>query len=316
MTPQAILEAGRSSADVLTTFGEGGGATGAFGMDPAGRASSGDHSAAPFGRGKQPIKHHQTAVITAAGSVYVPQHVADAVKKHAAQRGNFTGDTLPPLVQQFQRAAQEQLREAARPPSLSSLRDLQARQEHLTAQLPGPKHEVAQWRRRMQRLTALAEQLQTEHCRGPAAILVAAARRTGLLSNYDIDGRKVAELLRRWRATELQVHEASVEAKDNVRYLMTLDRFVEPLYSQHPRRIIDALPSLLNSCKMIHTSSRFYNTTERMTRLLQRVANQLIHACRRGILQGQHPSQLWIRPLDGVLVDLEACLALSEAFQE
>ena len=135
------------------------------------------------------------------------------------------------MVAQFQATTREQLRDAARPPTLADLRTLQRRQEYLSEALPGPKHEVAQWRRRMQRLTALAEQLQTEHCRGPAAILVAAARRSGVLAGHGIDSRFVAELLRRWRATELQVHEASVEAKDNVRYLMTLDRFVEPLYS-------------------------------------------------------------------------------------
>ncbi len=47
------------------------------------------------------------------------------------------------------------------------------------------------------------------------------------------------------------------EAKDNVKYLSTLEKFVDPLYIGDPVSIIDALPALLNSLKMIHTIARY-----------------------------------------------------------
>ena len=36
---------------------------------------------------------------------------------------------------------------------------------------------------------------------------------------------------------------------------------------------------MMNSLKMIYTIARYYNTTERMTGLMCRISNQLIHAC-------------------------------------
>lgn len=50
------------------------------------------------------------------------------------------------------------------------------------------------------------------------------------------------------------------EAKDNVKYLHTLEKFIEPLYDGNPDSIKDTLPALMNSIKMIHTIARYYNT--------------------------------------------------------
>lgn len=52
--------------------------------------------------------------------------------------------------------------------------------------------------------------------------------------------------------------EAANEAKDNVKFLYTLERFIEPLYSGTATTIIDTLPALMNSIKMIHTIARYY----------------------------------------------------------
>lgn len=54
----------------------------------------------------------------------------------------------------------------------------------------------------------------------------------------------------------MNVTEAANEAKDNVKFLYTLERFIEPLYSGTATTIIDTLPALMNSIKMIHTIAR------------------------------------------------------------
>ena len=66
----------------------------------------------------------------------------------------------------------------------------------------------------------------------------------------------VFALLRRWKQTDIAITEAANEAKDNVKYLFTLEKFIEPLYTQDPVAIVDTLPALLNSIKMIHTIAR------------------------------------------------------------
>ena len=74
--------------------------------------------------------------------------------------------------------------------------------------------------------------------------------------------------------------EAANEAKDNVKYLFTLERFIEPLYTGTATTIIDTLPALTNSIKMIHTIARYYSTTERMTILFARITDQMIVNCK------------------------------------
>jgi dynein heavy chain len=77
----------------------------------------------------------------------------------------------------------------------------------------------------------------------------------------------------KWRSIELRVTEALNEAKDNVKYLQTLEKFIEPLYDGTPETIKETLPALMNSIKMIHTIARYYNTNERMTGLFVKITN-------------------------------------------
>jgi len=82
------------------------------------------------------------------------------------------------------------------------------------------------------------------------------------------------------------------EAKDNVKYLTTLEKFIEPLYKGTPQQIIDALPALMNVIKMIHTIARFYNTADKMTGLFMKITNQMIKNCKERILSIAASKQL------------------------
>jgi dynein heavy chain len=69
-----------------------------------------------------------------------------------------------------------------------------------------------------------------------------------------------------------------------VKYLQTLERFIEPLYNGTPETIKEVLPALMNSIKMIHTIARYYNTNERMTGLFVKITTEMITRCRWYIL--------------------------------
>lgn len=64
-------------------------------------------------------------------------------------------------------------------------------------------------------------------------------------------------LLRRWKQIDVNITESANEAKDNVKYLYTLERFIDPLYTGNSDTITDTLPALMNSIKMIHTIARY-----------------------------------------------------------
>jgi dynein heavy chain len=69
-----------------------------------------------------------------------------------------------------------------------------------------------------------------------------------------------------------------------VKYLSTLEKFIEPLYEGTPDSIKDTLPALMNSIKMIHTIARYYNTNDRMTGLFIKITQQMITNCKNNIL--------------------------------
>lgn len=61
------------------------------------------------------------------------------------------------------------------------------------------------------------------------------------------------------------------ESEDNVTYLYALKKYWLPLYSMEPIDMASYLPSLMYAIRMIYATSRFFNTTERITTLLVKV---------------------------------------------
>ncbi|GBG33121.1 Dynein heavy chain 5, axonemal [Hondaea fermentalgiana] len=173
----------------------------------------------------------------------------------------------------------------------------------------GPMTELEAWKRRMQRLTSITEQLKTKDCKTVIAVL------SSLTKNpQDSNRQKVFSLLRRWKQIDINITEAANEAKDNVKYLFTLEKFIEPLYSGTPESVVDTLPALMNSIKMIHTIARYYNTMERMTNLFSKITNQMISCCKKCILV-ENPD-LWSQDPEALVQRLEACLKLNDSYQE
>jgi len=109
----------------------------------------------------------------------------------------------------------------------------------------GPKGELNYWHTRMQRLTSITEQIKRKDCKNVIGLLSLLTK-----NSSDQSKAKIFLLLRRWKQIDIGITEAANEAKDNVKYLFTLQRFIEPLYSGTASSIIDTLPALMNSIKV------------------------------------------------------------------
>ena len=112
--------------------------------------------------------------------------------------------------------------------------------------LEGPKGEVEHWRTRTQQLSSITDQLKRKECRYVVGILSAYTKG----ATNDHAKLKIVGLLRKWKQIDIETTEAANEAKDNLKYLSTLQRFIEPLYSGSAQSIIDTLPALINSIKV------------------------------------------------------------------
>ena len=142
----------------------------------------------------------------------------------------------------------------------------QMRQE---ADCVGPRAELDHWKKRLARFSSLTESLRSQECKSVVSLLIASK----------------SKVLKTWRELDARITDCTNEAKDNVKYLYTLERYCEPLYKGAPGGMEECLPGLMNAVRMINSYSRYYNTPERMTALFVKVTNQMITACRSHITE-------------------------------
>jgi dynein heavy chain len=134
----------------------------------------------------------------------------------------------------------------------------------------------------MRKLTGISEQLRSKNCRTVYDALTAYSNVTSAEGGKPRDSIYLATS--KWRGIMLRVTEALNESKDNVKYLQTLEKFIDPLDNGSPESIKEILPALMNSIKMIHTIARYYNTNERMTGLFMKITASMIKTCKLTIL--------------------------------
>lgn len=163
----------------------------------------------------------------------------------------------------------------------------------------GPNAELAHWKARMIKFNCIYDQLKSASCQQVVGILTAA---------------KVRNLVKTWQDLEVRIADAANEAKDNVKYLHTLDRYCAPIYQSDPVGMIAAIPGLINAIKMVHGMSQHYNTSERMTSIFVKITNQMITSCKSYIYESG--TNLWEQNRPKLVERLIQCGALNEAYQK
>eukprot|EP00884_Botryococcus_braunii_P014228 jgi/Botrbrau1/22806/Bobra.0132s0131.1 len=131
------------------------------------------------------------------------------------------------------------------------------------AERADPLAELHFWRTRDQDLSGITQQLDGAGVTQVVAVLSQA--KSSSLPNF----LALRDLIQR---------EADV-ARNNLRFLQILEAPCEALAKAQPQDIPGMLPKLVDSARVVWNLSRFYNTPERMTSLLRKIANQIISSC-------------------------------------
>jgi dynein heavy chain len=178
----------------------------------------------------------------------------------------------------------------------------------------GPRSELERWKFRMQRLTKVNDFFKGEDYR--------------LVSQYFHEQKnklssKIQSMINDMKQKKIDSYTAYAEARDNVKYLSTLEIYFDPLYNKGPDNIIDSLQSLMNSLKLISFTARYYDSTK-MTNLFSKITSQMINNCIDYILDkktkngmaNSDPNFLWEQQPDDLIQKFEKCIELYKCYKE
>uniref|UniRef100_A0A8C0G760 Dynein heavy chain tail domain-containing protein n=1 Tax=Chelonoidis abingdonii TaxID=106734 RepID=A0A8C0G760_CHEAB len=155
----------------------------------------------------------------------------------------------------------------------------------------GPLTELEHWKRMSAKFNFIIEQIKGPSCKAVINVLNVGH----------------SKLLKMWRELDARITDTANESKDNVRYLYTLEKVCQPLYNYDLVSMAHGIQNLINAIRMIHSVSRYYNTSERMTSLFIKVTNQMVTACKAYITDGGL-SRVWDQDTPVVIKKIQVCM--------
>ncbi|XP_047128116.1 dynein axonemal heavy chain 8 isoform X1 [Hydra vulgaris] len=162
----------------------------------------------------------------------------------------------------------------------------------------GPIAELEHWRQRRAKFNTLLDQIRHPQCKTVIIILVLAK----------------SKVIKIWKELNNRITDSANEAKDNVKYLDTIERSCEPLYESDPSKMITSIAKLISAIQIIHSTSQYYNTPQRMTSLFIKVTNQMVTACKDYITE-RNKEKIWDQPRQSLIEKLNICNQLNKEYQ-
>ncbi|KAM9316607.1 uncharacterized protein PAF06_007656 [Gastrophryne carolinensis] len=146
-----------------------------------------------------------------------------------------------------------------------------------------PLTELQRWHQRQKMLGLITEQLRGKECKSVIGVIISAK----------------SKLLKRWKAVDIGITEATNATKDRVKYLEALYRHLELLATDtDPMSLINnVLPGLFNGIQQIENMTKYFAKNGYLGLLLTKVSNQLTQNCKlflkESLTAGSSEDRLW-----------------------
>lgn len=124
-----------------------------------------------------------------------------------------------------------------------------------------------------------------------------------------------SKLVKRYEELDYKLTVAHCEARDNVRYMSSIEKFWTVLYMCNPSEISSSLSILIEIIREVYNTSQFYNAPSTISIFLTKITNQLTLAAENYLTNGGSVS-VWTQVYEQLVVKIESCQELFETYKE
>ncbi|XP_044223058.1 dynein axonemal heavy chain 8-like [Thunnus albacares] len=162
----------------------------------------------------------------------------------------------------------------------------------------GPLSELEHWKRMSLRFNSIINHIKGPECKAVVMVL-------------HISHSKIMKM---WRELDTRITDRANEAKDNVKFLYTLEKVCQPLYNSDPVTMMKSVQNVINAIQMIYSVSQYYNTSEKISALFIKVTNQMVTAC-RSYITDNGTCLIWDQDAEDIISKMQDCICLYQEYQ-
>ena len=163
----------------------------------------------------------------------------------------------------------------------------------------GPQDELEYWKKRGAQFSQISNQVNSSEVQMTILCL-----RLGH-----------SKALKEWSETDKKITFCYNEAKDNAKFIQALEKNCHSLYLDDPVKMRASILGLLQTVRLIHSISQFYNTSERTSALMVKITNQMIETCKEYVTcRGQET--IWSQDRLMVKDKLTHCIMLNKVYRK
>ncbi|XP_041660196.1 dynein heavy chain 8, axonemal-like [Cheilinus undulatus] len=162
----------------------------------------------------------------------------------------------------------------------------------------GPLTELEHWKKMSLQFNSILNHIRSPQCETVSKVL--------LISFY-----KNMEM---WKEMCARIIYRTNEAKDNVKFLSTLEEVCQPLYHADPVTMMKSVRDIVDAIQAINRDSLYFNSSDKISVLFSKVTNQMVTSC-RSYITDNGKLLVWDQGADDVLRKMQNCIQLYQEYQ-